>query len=233
MNTIKTLINIKSIFLIGLLLFFVVLMINLSLEYLPVNSNVAFLRIKQWIFREYSTPLSNFWYTAFYIHVITSTFCLFAGFTQFFKPLFFTKWHRYFGKFYVIMVLGLAAPSGLIMSFFANGGITSIVAFITLSFMWIFSTIMALVTVKQKKYMTHGAWMIVSYALALSALTLRAWKWGFTNLFQLDLNPIELYRLVAWLGWVPNLIIALFLIKLGVHKRLINSPNNTRTYIEF
>jgi len=200
----------------------VVLMIKLTLEYFPINSNVAFLRIKQWVFRTYSTPVSNFWYTAFYTHVITSTFCLLAGFTQFFKSLFFTKWHRFFGKFYVIVVLGLAAPSGLIMSFFANGGITSIVAFITLSVLWIFSTIMALVTVKQKKFEKHGAWMIISYALALSALTLRAWKWGFTNLYELDLTPIELYRLVAWLGWVPNLIIALFLIKLGVHKRLIN-----------
>jgi hypothetical protein len=126
-------------------------MVKLTLEYFPINSNVAFLRIKQWVFRTYSTPVSNFWYTAFYIHVITSTFCLLAGFTQFFKSLIFTKWHRFFGKFYIIVVLGLAAPSGLIMSFFANGGITSIVAFVTLSVLWIFSTIMALVTVKQKK----------------------------------------------------------------------------------
>jgi hypothetical protein len=233
MKAIKTLNNIKSIILIGLLLFFVVLMISLSLEYFPISSNVAFLRIKQWIFREYSTPLSNFWYTAFYIHVITSTFCLLAGFTQFFKPLFFTKWHRFFGKFYVIVVLGLAAPSGLIMSFFANGGISSIVAFVTLSVLWIFSTIKAIVTVKQKQYFKHAAWMMISYALALSALTLRAWKWVFTNLYEIDLNPIELYRLVAWLGWIPNLLIALILIYFGFNKKIINSQSNTRTYIEF
>jgi hypothetical protein len=219
---INTITLLKILFLTYSLLFFLILMVKLTLGYFPINSNVAFLRIKQWVFRTYSTPVSNFWYTAFYIHVITSTFCLLAGFTQFFKSLIFTKWHRFFGKFYVIVVLGLAAPSGLIMSFFANGGVTSIVAFVTLSLLWIFSTIMALVTVKQKKFVKHGAWIIISYALALSALTLRAWKWGFTNLYELDLTPIELYRLVAWLGWVPNLIIALFLIKLGVHKRLIN-----------
>lgn len=197
-------------------------MTNITLDYFPINSNVAFLRIKQWVFRYYSIPLSTFWFIAFYTHVISSTFCLLAGFTQFFKSFIVTKWHRLYGKFYVIVVLGLAAPSGLIMSFFANGGITSIVAFLMLSILWIFSTIMALVTVKQKKFVKHGAWMFISYALALSALTLRAWKWGFTNLYEIDLTPIELYRLVAWLGWVPNLIVALFLIKIGVHKRIIN-----------
>jgi hypothetical protein len=212
---------IKIIFLSITLLFFVGLMVNLTLEYFPINSNVAFLRIKQWVFRKYSPSISTFWYIAFYIHVITSTFCLLAGFTQFLKSLIFKKWHRFFGKFYLIVVLGLAAPSGLIMSFFANGGAISIVAFTSLSLLWIGSTVMAWVTVKQKKYTHHSAWMIISYALALSALTLRAWKWCFTNLIDLDLNPIEIYRLVAWLGWVPNLLMAGLLIFIGTHKRLL------------
>jgi hypothetical protein len=53
--------------------------------------------------------------------------------------------------------------------------------------------------------------MIRSYALTLSALTLRAWKWSITN--TVELPPMDVYRAVAWLGWVPNLLIAELLIR--------------------
>ena len=48
--------------------------------------------------------------------------------------------------------------------------------------------------------------MIRSYALTLSAITLRAWKFGINNSFELP--PMDVYRAVAWLGWVVNLGIA-------------------------
>jgi hypothetical protein len=53
--------------------------------------------------------------------------------------------------------------------------------------------------------------MIRSYALTLSAVTLRAWKWSITN--TVELPPMDVYRAVAWLGWVPNIIIAELLIR--------------------
>jgi hypothetical protein len=195
-------------------------MARITLEYFPIQKNVAFLRIKQWVWREYSSPIASLWFSAFYVHVITSTLCLLAGFTQFSPTLLSTNWHRKMGVFYIIVVLFLAAPSGLIMSFFANGGLWSIAAFTLLSLLWILSTGMAFYTIKQRKYAAHGAWMIISYALALSALTLRAWKWGLVNIVAVDLRPTELYRLVAWLGWVPNFLLALWLIKKNVHLQL-------------
>jgi hypothetical protein len=216
----------RAIFLYGSLLFFVALMTGITIEYFPVQKNIAFLRIKQWVWREYSTTTSTFWYVAFYTHIITSTFCLLAGFTQFSPSLLNTHWHRKMGLFYCFVVLFLAAPSGMIMSFFANGGIYSILAFVALSALWLLSTSMAVYSVKQRKYTAHGAWMIISYALTLSALTLRAWKWGLVNLTDTGLRPMELYRLVAWLGWVPNLLIAMWLIKKKVHLQLLQAHKN-------
>ena len=52
--------------------------------------------------------------------------------------------------------------------------------------------------------------MILSYALTLSAFTLRAWKYGINNTFVFP--PMDVYRAVAWLGWVPNILLAEFLI---------------------
>ena len=47
--------------------------------------------------------------------------------------------------------------------------------------------------------------MLRSFALALSAITLRAWKYVLVALFHP--HPMDVYRWVAWLGWVLNLAV--------------------------
>ncbi|MBC7874073.1 MAG: DUF2306 domain-containing protein, partial [Ferruginibacter sp.] len=111
---------------------------------------------------------------------------------------------------YVVDVLLVTGPAGLLMGFYANGGLPSRVAFVTLAVLWIFFTAMALIKAKQKDFKAHRNYMIRSYALTLSALTLRAWKYAITNSFELP--PMDVYRSVAWLGWVPNLLFAEWLI---------------------
>jgi uncharacterized membrane protein len=217
-------------FFLILLVYFSVLMLAISAQYFPVRKDVAFLKIKQWVFRTYEPGVSTFWFVAFYTHVITACFCLLAGFTQFFRRIIRTKWHRILGWIYVVTVLCFAGPSGLIMSFFANGGAFSKTAFLLLSVLWIFSTAMALLKAKQKKFTGHGAWMLISYALTLSALTLRAWKWGIVNLTDMHLNPMDLYRIIAWLGWVPNLIVALVLIRFKAHRKLLNPTRELKKF---
>ena len=56
----------------------------------------------------------------------------------------------------------------------------------------------------------HQQFMIRSYALTLSALTLRLWKYWIVYLFQP--RPLDVYMMVAWLGWIPNLLLAEYLI---------------------
>jgi hypothetical protein len=48
--------------------------------------------------------------------------------------------------------------------------------------------------------------MIRSFALTLSAITLRLWKYIIVMGFQP--KPMDAYQIVAWLGWVLNLVIA-------------------------
>lgn len=212
---------------IGTLLFLTLLMMDITLDYFPVQTDVAFLRIKQWVFRSYSESISNLWFIAFYIHVTTAIASLLAGFTQFFDAAFARKIHRTMGWFYCVVVLCLAAPSGLIMSFFANGGFWSQLAFTLLSLLWILSTGLALYFALKKKIDHHRSWMIISYALTLSALSLRAWKWGLVNLTPIEINPMDLYRIIAWLGWVPNLIVALAIIYLSRKKTAAETSKKT------
>ena len=49
--------------------------------------------------------------------------------------------------------------------------------------------------------------MIRSYALTLSAITLRIYTVAF-SFFNVPARPVEIYITTAWLSWVPNLIIA-------------------------
>ena len=121
--------------------------------------------------------------------------------------------HRKLGYIYVLNVLLITGPAGLLMGFYANGGIPSRISFILLATGWIFFTAMALVKAKRGDFRSHRHYMMRSYALTLSALTLRAWKWGITNSFELP--PMDVYRAVAWLGWVPNLLLAEWLIWKG------------------
>jgi len=184
-----------------LLTFFTGLMINITVPYFSFEDHTAFLRIKQWVID------NQVWKAAFYVHVITSCFCLIAGFTQFSNSLLkkHPKIHRWMGVLYVGVILLFSGSSGIIMSFYANGGLISQIAFMTLSILWLTFTFLGFYHIKSGNIKSHQKYMLRSYALTLSALTLRAWKLGIVLLFRP--HPMDAYMIVAWLGWVPNLIV--------------------------
>ena len=192
-----------------LLLFsiFFVLMARITLQYIPVRTDAAFLRIKQDYI--HITP----WLVAFYIHVFTSMFVLAAGFTQF-TPGILSRYkavHRMVGKCYVMIVFFVTGPASFVMALLANGGIPSRVAFTSLSLLWMYTTAKAWQTVRAGRYELHRDWMYRSYALTLSAVTLRGWKWLLILLFHL--RPMDTYQIVAWMGFVPNLLVAEWIIR--------------------
>ena len=187
--------------------FFTFLMARITVAYMPYNTDAGFLQIKQ----DYIDI--DHWRIAFFVHVYASMWALLAGFTQFSTHLqsFYPRVHRAFGYVYVTNVLLITGPAALLMSFYANGGPTSKIAFGTLAIGWITFTAIALVKAKNGDFAAHRNFMMRSYALTLSALTLRAWKYAITN--SVELPPMDVYRAVAWLGWVPNILIAELLIR--------------------
>ena len=179
---------------------------RITLQYIPVRTDAAFLQIKQ----DYIsiTP----WLIAFFIHVFTSMVALAAGFTQF-SPLSSDRrrrTHRIMGKCYIIIVVFVSGPASFIMALLANGGLSSRIAFTSLSLLWMYCTAQAWKTVRAGQYELHRHWMYRSYALTLSAVTLRGWKWLLIALFHL--HPLDTYKIVAWMGFVPNLVVAEWLI---------------------
>jgi uncharacterized membrane protein len=176
-------------------------MVLITLQYVPINFDVAFLRIKQEqiVYMHYKI--------AFFSHVYSSIFVLLAGFTQF-SEHFRKRWrllHRTVGYLYLFLILIVAAPSGFIMGVHANGGISSKISFCILSILWFVFTLKAVLLARKHDFKAHRAFMFRSYALTLSAISLRACKWLITNLFETA--PMDTYRIVAWMGWVLNLLV--------------------------
>jgi len=150
------------------------------------------------------------WRYSFYTHIISSIFVLLFGAFQF-VPVESTKVirvHRFLGKIYVFTVLFLSAPSGLIMGFYANGGIWSKTSFVIISVLWWYFTFMAYRKIVQKNIDAHKRFMYRSYALTLSAITLRIYVLVLP--LVIHLHSKEMYTLVAWLSWVPNLLVVEF-----------------------
>jgi hypothetical protein len=194
--------NYKAIIWQILFTVFFILMLNITLKYISFDSDSAFLQIKQTEVNGISPYLF-----IFYTHVFTAIFTLFAGFTQFNASILKAKTniHHFVGKLYVFVVLLLAAPSGLFIGLFANGGFYAKVSFVTLSILWFYFTLKGFLSIKNKHIATHKAFMLRSFALAFSSITLRLWKVILVYLFHPA--PMDVYQIISWLGWIPNLVL--------------------------
>lgn len=193
-------------FVAALLLFFAWLMLLITWQYVPARPDVAFLRVKQDIAGR------GYYRLAFFIHVYSSMFALLSGMLQFWPGLRKRRpvVHRLSGRVYVAVILLLSGPSGLLMGYYGNGGPVAQVAFCLLALLWLLFTFLGFREALAGNIAAHRRWMYRSYALTLSAISLRLWKWALVLLFAP--RPMEVYRLVAWLGWVGNLLVAEWII---------------------
>lgn len=203
-----------TLFFRGLLLlalaFFSFLMIRLTLPYTAMRSNVNFLHTKQSIYH------LRYWRISFYTHVFTSCLVLIAGFTQFAPRLLvrYPRVHRAMGWVYLIIVTTISGPAAFVMALYANGGLAARSSFTLLAVLWVAFTGYAGYYAVRRRFALHGAFMFRSYALTLSAITLRGYTY-FIDLTTLPISPRDIYITTAWLSWVPNLILAEILIRRG------------------
>ena len=137
-------------------------------------------------------------------HVYISIWVLLAGFTQFSKTLrkrIRPTLHRTPRLISMRSTSYLSPPAGLMMGFYANGGIPSKIAFCPAR-----DRLDHLYRDRRQKErkraitIAHRDLMIRSYALTLSALTLRAWKWSINNSVELSADGRLPRRRLARLG---------------------------------
>jgi hypothetical protein len=207
----------KTILMAVIVLFFSWLMLRLSLPYLVLKPGIDFLKSKTDVYH------LDAWRMGFYMHVFSSVFVLIAGATQFsgWILLRFPNLHRIMGWIYVVVLIFISGPGAAVMALYANGGLPAKASFTLLTFLWYVFTIAAFVSAMKKKWVMHARFMVRSYALTFSAVTLRLLVFLFLSTRWIHAKPQEIYVTVAWLSWVPNLIIAEWLISIGITDRLL------------
>lgn len=142
-----------------------------------------------------------------YIHVFASALALSLGPFQFSARLRqrFVRLHRWSGRMYLGVGVLLGGLSGLYMATFAFGGFMAKIGFACLAMLWLYTGLRAFLAIRRGSVVEHRQWVVRNFSLTLAAVTLRI----YLPVSMLAGLPFEFfYRLIAWLCWVPNLLVA-------------------------
>jgi uncharacterized membrane protein len=195
------------------------LMLRMVVDYTAFRDDMHFLRFKQ------AYVGYPWWKVCFYVHVFSSLAALCAGFTQFSSRFLreHRPWHRFIGRIYAYNILLINFPVGMVLAVCANGLLPGRAAFVTLDSLWFAFTLIGVLAARTGDIGRHRQYMIRSYALTLSAITLRCWKLVLSDCLHLD--PTHVYMLEAWLGFVPNLLFAEWWIRTRLGSPTVNPHN--------
>ncbi|MBX3038480.1 MAG: DUF2306 domain-containing protein [Anaerolineales bacterium] len=161
-----------------------------------------------------------------YIHIFAGGLALLIGPFQFLtrirdsKPML----HRWMGRIYLICIL-LGGLSAFVIAPGMISGLVGEIGLISLATLWLWTAWNAYRNIRAGNIEIHRDWMTRNYALTFAAVTLRVWL-GILIGTQVpfletkyagdfDALFVEVYRVVMWLSWVPNLIVA----EMIIHRR--------------
>jgi uncharacterized membrane protein len=118
--------------------------------------------------------------------------------------------HRWLGRFYLLEVL-LGSVAGFWMATVSSEGLPTHFGFGILAVLWFFSGLQAYRMVRQGNIEAHRQWMIRNFALTLAAVTLRVYLPFMLALLHWPFP--RAYITVSWLCWVPNLLMAEWMVR--------------------
>ncbi|MEO7151463.1 MAG: DUF2306 domain-containing protein [Burkholderiaceae bacterium] len=145
-----------------------------------------------------------------YGHVFAAAVALAIGPFQFVTGGRRSAWHRALGRIYLGVGVGLGGACGLVLAFSAHGGGVAQAGFALLALAWLGTGARALTAILRGAIDAHRRWMLRNYALTLAAVTLRLYL-PASMLAGLDFD--RSYAAIAWLCWVPNLLVAQWLLE--------------------
>jgi uncharacterized membrane protein len=148
------------------------------------------------------------------VHVLSGILALATGPLQFVRKIRrrFLLLHRSLGVVYIASCTGLGL-SGLVLATTSYAGWTTSLAFGLLGLSMLFTTWTALRMVLARRIGDHRRWMIRSFSLAFAGVMLRVLSPIYAVLSGVGLVSFSFetaYTWIAWLSWVPNLLIAVW-----------------------
>lgn len=118
------------------------------------------------------------------------------------------NWHRWIGRAYGAAVL-VSGLGGLLMALGSNSGALAAWGFGLLAVFWLGITAIGIWYALRGRIADHRRWMIRSAALTFAAVTLRL----YLPLLFATLGEQAGYVLVSWACWVPNLLVAEWMLR--------------------
>ena len=112
--------------------------------------------------------------------------------------------HRAVGRIYVVGCL-VGGSSALVLAAGISSGPIAGAGFATLGTAWLYATAQGWRAGHKRRFPDHPRWMIRSFALTFSAVTLRTYMLGVGFAGG---NMMKAYPAIAWLCWVPNVVLA-------------------------
>ena len=139
------------------------------------------------------------------MHVVGGGLVLLTGALQFWRGLRMKMpvLHRWLGRIYLTFVL-LGGIGGLMLAPVSDGGVVAHFGFGMLAVLWLFSGGRAYQAIRAGNIQVHREWMMRNFAMAFGAVTLRIYLGLFA---AAGVDFPEAYPAVAWLAWVPNLLV--------------------------
>lgn len=155
---------------------------------------------------------NNLWISMIRIHILLAIISLITG------PLGVIKairdksrnFHRWNGKLYVLSIILNFIP-GVYVSFFATGGLPSIIGFLILNTLWLITTILGFWNIKRQNVMLHSQWITRSFFLSFANITIYIIVAISHNLMSISYE--NSYSIAVWLSWTLNLLVSEFMIR--------------------
>lgn len=178
---------------------------------------VAVLALSQYAFYDPATdtrPAVNFVRhpVAIVFHAVGASCAPFIGLLQLSTRLR-RRWrslHRWLGRFYLVVCVGIGGTAGLWLAFFAYGGAVARVGLGLIAVLWFGTSGMAYLAIRAGDVRGHREWMWRSVAVALGGITLRVY---LPILVTSGVSFLVAYRIVTWASWLPNLMLAEYLVR--------------------
>ncbi|GGG66690.1 DUF2306 domain-containing protein [Paenibacillus radicis (ex Gao et al. 2016)] len=166
------------------------------------------------------------WYGILWAHAVSAGIALAIGWLQFVKRLRLkAPWlHRAIGYIYSAAI-AIGGLTGLYLAFYSNGGWSARIGFSVLSILWLFTLYRSLESIiVNRDAAKHGRWMTYNYALSCAAISLRIYTTLAAVILGISDTNVS-FVVIAWLAWIPNLLIARYIMS----KRSNKIPFNNQT----
>lgn len=153
---------------------------------------------------------------AFVAHIVGAPVALAIGAAQFVPAIRvrMPALHRWTGRLYALAIL-VAGFGALGMLPTSNGGVVAQIGFGLLALAWLGTTAYAVRLAMSRRIAEHQRWMVRSFALTFAAVTLRIY---LVAMVAAGMEYVDAIAILAWACWVPNLIVAEWILRKGRYR---------------